>query len=266
MGHRPLHHGDDGAGIHPAGQEGTKGYFGHEPLAGGVVQKMEKCLHGVPARSGVQGARARFPVWGFAQGTGRPRFPDEAMAGADLPDGADCGARREGIAEGEVGLEGGWIEITRDVGVAQDGFEFAAEQESTDRFGVEERFLANPVAGEEGPTAARIPDAEGEHAGKAVDAIVPVFLVEMEDHFGVGVGAEPMAGGLEAGTQVEGVVDLSVEDDPDGVVLVRHRLLATGEVDDGKALHADGDAVVDERTILVGATVVDGLFHAFEED
>ena len=37
-------------------------------------------------------------------------------------------------------------------------------------------------------------------------------------------------------------------------------------VDDGKALHADGDAVVDERTILVGATVVDGLFHAFEED
>ena len=26
------------------------------------------------------------------------------------------------------------------------------------------------------------------------------------------------------------------------------------------------DAVIDERSILVGATVVDGLLHAFEED
>ena len=188
------------------------------------------------------------------------------MAGADLPDGADRGARWQGIAEGEVGLKCGWIEIARDVRVAQDGLEFAPEQESADRFGVEERFLANPVSGEERPSTTRIPDAEREHAGKAVDAIVTVFLVEMEDHFGVRVGSEPVPGGLEAGTQVEGVVNLPVEDDPDGVVLVRHRLLATGEVDYGKALHADGDTVIDERSILVGATVVDGLLHAFEED
>ena len=45
---------------------------------------------------------------------------------------------------------------------------------------------------------------------------------------------EPVAAGLEIAPQVAVVVDLAVEDDPDRLVFVGHRLLAAGPVDDGQ--------------------------------
>ena len=70
-----------------------------------------------------------------------------------------------------------------------------------------------------------------------------VFLVEMDDHLGVGmVGGEPVAGALSSLAQFDVVVDLAVEDDRDGPVLVEHRLLAGGHVDDGQPAHAERHA------------------------
>ncbi len=47
-------------------------------------------------------------------------------------------------------------------------------------------------------------------------------------------GAEPMAARFELGAQLGEVVDLAVEDDPDRAVLVGHRLIAGGEIDDAQ--------------------------------
>ena len=54
---------------------------------------------------------------------------------------------------------------------------------------VVERLDAQPVAGDKELLAARVPDGEGEHAAEVLHAVVAVFLVEVDDGFGVAVGA-----------------------------------------------------------------------------
>ena len=98
-----------------------------------------------------------------------------------------------------------------------------------------ERLDAEPVAGEHQPAAARVPQGDGEHAVEVGQEIEPAVLVEMDDDLGVGmIGGEAVAGALELLAQLDVIVDLAVEDDGDGLVLVEDRLLAGGDVDDGE--------------------------------
>jgi hypothetical protein len=60
-----------------------------------------------------------------------------------------------------------------------------------------------------------------------------------------------VAFGLQLVAQESVVVNLSVEDDPDGSVLVAERLVPGGEVDNAEAPHADADS-----TIRVNAFVI----------
>ena len=59
------------------------------------------------------------------------------------------------------------------------------------------------------------------------------------------------------------VVDLAVEDQPERVVLVGHRLVAGGEVDDAETAEPEADGVVrgDVEAVGVGAAVGDGGGH-----
>jgi hypothetical protein len=59
--------------------------------------------------------------------------------------------------------------------------------------GVDQRLLAHPVARDEEPTAAAVPQGEGEHAVQVADAVDAVLLVEVRDDLGVAVGGEPVA-------------------------------------------------------------------------
>ena len=71
-----------------------------------------------------------------------------------------------------------------------------------------------------------------------------------------------MAARLEVGAQLAIVVDLAVEDDPDGAVLVADRLVAAGEVDDAAAAACPRPTrAVDVDAFVVGAPVNDGLTH-----
>ena len=67
---------------------------------------------------------------------------------------------------------------------------------------------------------------------------------------------------VELGDQFLEVVDLAVEDDGDGAVLVEQRLLAGGHVDDRQPPMAEADARRDVQTALVRAAVVLALVHA----
>jgi hypothetical protein len=51
------------------------------------------------------------------------------------------------------------------------------------------------------------------------------------------------------------VVDLAVEDHPDGPVLVCHGLLAAIEVDDAEPPHAQSDAVANIDALLIGSSM-----------
>jgi hypothetical protein len=60
------------------------------------------------------------------------------------------------------------------------------------------------------------------------------------------------------------VEELAVEGDPDGAVLVGDRLAAAGEVDDGEAAGAQGEAGLAVVVLVVGPAVGDGGGHGAE--
>src|SRR3954469_20939387 len=57
------------------------------------------------------------------------------------------------------------------------------------------------------------------------------------------------------------VVDLAIEDDVERAVLVRHRLMAAGDVDDAEPAHADRHAGRNMIPAVVGASVPNGVTH-----
>ena len=84
----------------------------------------------------------------------------------------------------------------------------------------------------------------------------------MDDDLGVAARAEHVPERRQLGHQLPVVVDLAVEDDDDGAVLVEHRLLAGRQVDDRQALVAQRDAGRAVHAGLVGPAVMLRLVHA----
>ena len=83
----------------------------------------------------------------------------------------------------------------------------------------------------------------------------------MDDHFGVGVGAKDVAALLELGAQLLEVVDFAVEDDPDRLVGIGHRLMAAGEIDDRQPPEAEADRTLHEVALVIRAAMGDRISH-----
>ena len=131
---------------------------------------------------------------------------------------------------------------------------------------VVDRLLAEAIAREEQPLAPRVPDGEREHPVDALRKRFAPLLVPVDEHLGVAVAAEHVSVRNQLGAQMQVVVDLAVEGDPDGPVLVRHRLGAgRGEIDDRQAPVAERDGPVHVQAAPVGAAMRDDLRHASDE-
>ena len=87
------------------------------------------------------------------------------------------------------------------------------------------------------PLATHVPQRDRVHARDAIEKLVAVLLVEMQDDFDVAVSAERVPGLEELRAQLAVVVDLAVADDPESFVFVRDGLMAAGEVDDRQPAH-----------------------------
>ena len=107
-----------------------------------------------------------------------------------------------------------------------------------------------------------IPDSEREHAAKVLDAVLAILLVEMNDGFGVALGAIVMAARDQALAQNAVVVDLAVENDPKCAVFVAERLVAGRKIDDAEAAHAQTYPLVDEHPVIVRTPVGHDVAHA----
>src|SRR5689334_3115567 len=70
-----------------------------------------------------------------------------------------------------------------------------------------------------------------------------------------------MAFRFEDGPMGGVVVDLAVEDQPQSLVLVGHRLIAGEQVDDAQATEAEADVGLDVETVGVRPAVAEGVGH-----
>jgi len=104
-------------------------------------------------------------------------------------------------------------------------------------------------------TGPAVPQREGEHAAEMRQAALAPFLIGVNEHFGVGMGAEAVAATFERGAQMREIVDFAVEDDAHRAVFVEHRLVAAGEINNAQPAHAQHGAGFGQHTPVVRATM-----------
>ena len=83
----------------------------------------------------------------------------------------------------------------------------------------------------------------------------------MDDYFSVGTGAEDMAFRQKSIAEFLEVVDLAIEDDPDGFILVGHGLRTRAQVDDGQTAMAEADGTTKVHALPIRPPMGDGLEH-----
>ena len=109
-----------------------------------------------------------------------------------------------------------------------------------------------------------------------LEAIGPEILVQMDDGFGIAMGAKAMAGSFEPMSQLSVVVDFTIENDLYRTVFVAHRLATGVQIDDRQTAKTQPDAGVprrveqmvgvlagrlDPKTFVVGSAMLDRVGH-----
>ena len=255
----PAHQGDHDARIDPPAQERPERDVGHHPEADGLGQDLLEgvgrvLLVEVELRQVVERpVRADLPL--ADPGAVVVELDGQVVGRRELEDPPE---RRRGggdVAVGQVVVDRRRVELPGDPGVLEQRLQLGGEDELAVGLGVEEGLLPHPVPRQEEAPPVRVPDGEGEHPPEPGQAVFPVLLVGVEDDLRVARRGEAVPLALQLGAELLEVIDLPVEGDPDGAVLVAHRLVAAGEVDDAQPPLPEGHAAVGVRAPLVRAPV-----------
>ncbi len=121
------------------------------------------------------------------------------------------------------------------------------------------------IAGQHETTLPRVPKSEGEHAAQGLDHGRPAVAIELQQHLGVGMRAEPVTLGQQLRAQFGIVVDLTVERNRERAVVAVHRLGAEiGKLDDGQPPVGEADPPVLRMPVAaaVGAAWRHARIHA----
>src|SRR5438552_1350585 len=86
----------------------------------------------------------------------------------------------------------------------------------------------------------------------------------MQNSFRIGLRAKTMASLNKVLAQFDEIVDLAVEDNPYRVILIGHRLVPCGEIDDAQTIERQSDITRAIRAAVVWSTMCDHLAHALK--
>src|SRR6266699_3828278 len=98
-----------------------------------------------------------------------------------------------------------------------------------------------------------------------LDAVFPVFLIQMKDGFSIAVSAVGVSTGDQWFAQRLVVVDFAIEDHPERAVLVAHGLVAGGEIHDAEPAHADADAILRIDPLVVRPAMGHNVTHLAQD-
>src|SRR5690349_11173510 len=116
---------------------------------------------------------------------------------------------------------------------------------------VVERLDAQAVPGTEKRLRLLIPNGKGEHATEALDTRGSVLLKCMNDGFGIATRPVLVACPLKIGAYIGVVKNFAVIDNPDVAVLVLHRLVTAGYIDDAKTPMSQANGFFYKKTELI---------------
>ena len=260
------HQRGDDAGIEPTGEVRAQRHVGHQPLAHRAGEQLAHPLT-VERLAEVLAPVGEIEVPVALDARLAP-FGDEVVPRFQRVDAFEHRQRRDGVAEREVADDRLQVRLRVDQPAGEDRLRLRGEEQQVAGPRVQQRLDAEPVTGEQQPRAPRVPHAEREHPVEVREQrrrVAVAFLVAVHQHLGVGLGAETVAAAQQRLAQVEVVVDLSVEREPDALVLVRHWLPAgLRQIDDRQPSMAQRARAAGPVTEVVGAAVLDRGRHALD--
>ena len=83
----------------------------------------------------------------------------------------------------------------------------------------------------------------------------------MNDNFSIATGIETVAAGLQLTPQLGKIVDFSIENHPDTLILVVYRLVPAGHINDAQPPHAQPYAIAHIEPVVVRPPMHDGVAH-----
>ena len=188
-------------------------------------------------------------------------FHHEHRAGREFADVFVDRQRRWRIAEPQKKVHRHRIHLRPRVVRRQDGPDFRAEIQLAISDPVIDQLDAHRVARDDQPPLFHVPDCHAEHAVQVIENVEAPFLVAVDDDLRVRLGAEPVAGTFEFGTQFPVVINLAVKNDPHGLFRIGHRLVAAGQVNDRKPPETKAERAVKKITLVVRAAMKNRLRH-----
>ena len=186
------------------------------------------------------------------------------MRGLEPPYVADQRRRARHVFPREILRERVDVELPRHAARGKDGLDLRSEHELLRVDRKVERLDPDMVAGQHHPLPRPVQQRDGKHAVQALREIDPVLLPQVNDDFRIRRRPEPVALRLQLVTQLAVVVDLTVEDYRYAAILIRDRLMAGLQIDDGEAAHAERDRIVHQQTVVVRTAVHQRVAHPLD--
>src|SRR5712692_9495870 len=148
------------------------------------------------------------------------------MARLEFSDRAICGQRRRHANKCEIIVKRFKVYVAADGWMLEQRAELRTKNQLAVHLRVKQRLLADAIARQEKRLVALVPNCECEHAAQMLRAVGSVFVIGVDDRFGVAVGVKLVAETLQLRAQLAVVVNLPVENDPGRLVLIVNWLLA----------------------------------------
>ena len=257
-----LHQPGDDRRVDSTGQKCPQGDITAEPQADGLGEGLPQCF--LPLAAAATFNRilvTRPPVTLDRQ---LPVFVDGPVSRWQL---AVAGEHRAGMRDvliGEELVERDGVQFPGGTRNLKQRLQLAGEQQAAGILAIDQRFLAHAVTCQQQALPPNISYGQGEHSPQVIHAVIPVFLVQVDDHLGVALGGEPVAAALQVVAQFAVVVDLAVEDHLHRSVFVGQWLAAGVEVDDRKPSVAECRVRIEPGSRLVGSAMCQHGGHRVE--
>jgi len=150
----------------------------------------------------------------------------EQVPGGKLVDAGKGGFGIGDIAKVKVLKQSLAIQIPEFGRGCQNGLDFRAEEQAPLDQSVVKGFLSETIAGDQQRPATFIIKGKCKHPTQLLNAIRTEVFVKMDDDFGVRIRVEAMAAGFQFRAEFREIINLTIEDHPNGLVLVVDGLAA----------------------------------------
>src|SRR5918993_5556619 len=261
--HHRSHQRRKAAGIQTTGKKKTQWHITHEMAPHSRLQSCPQLIGLLGERCSVVHAELRrMPIAAYRRAL--LRRPLQEVPGQQFQDAAIKCFGSSHVTICQKLWHDGLVERRAWDAGSHDALDLRRKEQLVIVGGVIQRLDPEPIASDQQPALAAIPDSKCEHTLQPVEARGSVGFVQMKNRLGIAPGPVTMARSFHFTTEHGVVVDFTVENDPQTVVFVGHRLMSAVEIDDGQATMGQTYRSVQPHPRSVRTTVLLHRRHAFQ--